>query len=650
MSLMKLSPETVRLRRIAKAFAAGEFSEQEYRAVRREVIANYVVSVVDDDDTQPRPVFSQDPSEHQAEAGNAGRGRRLLLVAVLLAGSLIAAAQVLAAQTGYIAPVAERDPNPVTSPRLAVTAVTLEDFAPLPGIREAEVQAVIDARLEALRATQTPGEHGFTQGELEEIGRFLNALGVHDERTRFTQQDLSELRDLVSEQKTRRGLSVIELEEVAEAVQDYYREAGYFLAVAYLPAQHVSDGVVRVGVLPGVLGDVVVDGDAPGVRAGFADLVGEPVTEEVITTRIYALNEAPGLSAQASFEPGTEVGETVLTLAVADDRRWNGSVALDNHGDSGTGERRLLANAALRNPTGRGDSLDIGALTSLEDGGQIFGSVAYETPLDVGYAVRASLGYTDFEVPRNSAAAITGGQGVLADVALSRSLYRDRRRGLAAELGAGYHRLTWDVDGIPGLGDATQDAYFVTGALRADRVWDTSRIAADATVRADLGRIEGDTFDGQDSSFWRLGMDAFAWRPFDLPGLPGLQKLSAEVRGQLSGSELPSTRRMIFGGDLGVRGFQRDAYLADRGMLARLDVRTPGPVGELALFADLAYGDTLNDQDGDWGFMSSYGIAWDLEVNNVYSRLSWAVPVSSDGSGDIDDDGPQFFWSVSYHR
>jgi len=650
MSLMKLSPETVRLRRIAKAFAAGEFSQQEYRTARREAIANYVVTPADDDETQPRPVYTESPSLPGRAAGGTGRSRRLLLVAALVVGSLVAAAQVLAEDTGYIAPVAQRDPNPVTSPRLAVTTVALDDFVPLPGIRESDVQAVIDAKLEALKARQTPGEHGFTQGELDEIGRFLNALGVHDERVRFTDQDLAELRAIVDEQKTRRGLSVIELEEVAEAVQNHYRQAGYFLAVAYLPAQHVTDGVVRVGVLPGVLGEVVVEGDAPGLRAGFADLVGEPVTEEVITTRLYALNQAPGLTTQASFEPGTEVGETVLNLAVADDRRWHGAVALDNHGDSGTGERRLLANATLRNPTGRGDSLEVGALTSLEDADQIYGSVAYETPLAGSYAMRGSLGYTDFDVPRTAAPEITGGQGLLVGVSLNRSLKRDRRRGLAAELGAAYQRLSWDVDEISGLPDAMQDVYFVSAALRADRVWDASRIAADATLRADLGRIEGDTFDGQDAAFWRLGMDAFAWRPFDLPGLPGLQKLSAQFTGQLTGSELPSTRRMIFGGHLGVRGFQRDAYLADRGALARLDVRTPVRVGELALFADLAYGDTLNDQDGNWGFMSSYGIAWDFDVNRFYSRLSWAVPVTSDGSGDIDDDGPQFFWSLSYRR
>ncbi len=54
MSLMKLSPESVRLRRIAKAYAAGEFSMHEYRQARRDVIGNFTTQSMDDDDTQPR--------------------------------------------------------------------------------------------------------------------------------------------------------------------------------------------------------------------------------------------------------------------------------------------------------------------------------------------------------------------------------------------------------------------------------------------------------------------------------------------------------------------------------------------------------------------------------------------------------------------
>ena len=66
MSLMKLAPETVRLRRVAKAYAAGEFSRYEYRAARREVIENFRPDCLGDDDTQRR---SLDPSVAAVDIG-----------------------------------------------------------------------------------------------------------------------------------------------------------------------------------------------------------------------------------------------------------------------------------------------------------------------------------------------------------------------------------------------------------------------------------------------------------------------------------------------------------------------------------------------------------------------------------------------------
>jgi hypothetical protein len=38
---LKLAPDTVRLRRMARAFAAGEISEAEYREARREIIDGF---------------------------------------------------------------------------------------------------------------------------------------------------------------------------------------------------------------------------------------------------------------------------------------------------------------------------------------------------------------------------------------------------------------------------------------------------------------------------------------------------------------------------------------------------------------------------------------------------------------------------------
>ncbi len=68
MTLLRLSPDSERLRRIAKAHAAGELSTPDYRRIRAEVIERFSSGEAEqfDDDTQPRwfdrPIPAAQPS------------------------------------------------------------------------------------------------------------------------------------------------------------------------------------------------------------------------------------------------------------------------------------------------------------------------------------------------------------------------------------------------------------------------------------------------------------------------------------------------------------------------------------------------------------------------------------------------------------
>ncbi|MCZ6641263.1 MAG: hypothetical protein O7F71_06780, partial [Gammaproteobacteria bacterium] len=181
MSFMKFAPEIVRLRRVAKAYAAGEFSQLEYRNARREVIENF----------HPDH-FAQDNTRRRGDAGDSGDTVQLatrrredlpraliavqpgwqkplsffvLLVAVMVIANFAFAAQIVA--------VSERDPNPAASPRYWVKEVQLADFQPYPGIERRSVESTIEETLRLIRQRNAVAQHGFTQAELIEVGRFL---------------------------------------------------------------------------------------------------------------------------------------------------------------------------------------------------------------------------------------------------------------------------------------------------------------------------------------------------------------------------------------------------------------------------------------------------------------------------------------------
>lgn len=656
MTLMKLAPESVRLRRIARAHAAGEMSEAQYRAIRREVIDSFPAAPPPDDDTRRRDAEATLRGAYAVGGGPRVDGaadsgvRRWFWLAVL--GLLLAAAATAVPEAfagggslDRIPPVRERTPDPTSSARLAVSSVRVAwagDAGTLPAALLERLQLRADAALAEVRERNTPQAHGFTDSELQEIGRFLQVLGVHRNAGALNEADARDLGALIREQKQRRGISVAELEEVAATVEQAARAEGYFLATAFLPAQRLSDGSARIDVLPGVLGEVVVEGgDAAAVNGAFAPLLGRPLTLTEVSSRLQALNALPGVTAQASFGPGAEVGESRLRLDLLEQRNWVASVSLDDYGDEATGEQRLGVTAAWLNPRAIGDRLSVGAIATADPSNQTYGYLDYDTPVGADYRLSVRLGNNDF---RHDGPVELDGEGWFLDVAARRNLLYSRERGLALVVEASRQSLDW-YDGVD------QTVTLIGAGLAGHRVLEGPRIAADGAISLSAGRIGGDRFAGQDENFWLLEMDYEAWTPIALPGLDGEQKLLLRLAGQWSDSLLPSTRRFALGGPYRARGFDRGTFIGDRGVLLGLEGRVPIRLGELVLFTDLAYGDGRAEQAHSWAQLTDVGLGWQAElVPGLSSRLSWALPLTTRGTGGLDDDGSRIYWSLRYAR
>jgi len=58
-----------------------------------------------------------------------------------------------------------------------------------------------------------------------------------------------------------REMDLTELEKVADLVTTEFRDRGYSLARAYIPAQEIKDGIVEIAVLEGKVGEIIVRGN-----------------------------------------------------------------------------------------------------------------------------------------------------------------------------------------------------------------------------------------------------------------------------------------------------------------------------------------------------------------------------------------------------
>ena len=120
MTLLRLSPDSERLRRIAKAHAAGELSTPDYRRIRTEVIDGFGGGAFADqggDDTQPRwlersiaPAIKTDwqPEPPTAPASGSRTDAWLLALIVVLIAIVLGSA---AAWAETIPPVEQRAAN-----------------------------------------------------------------------------------------------------------------------------------------------------------------------------------------------------------------------------------------------------------------------------------------------------------------------------------------------------------------------------------------------------------------------------------------------------------------------------------------------------------------------------------------------------------
>ncbi len=161
-----------------------------------------------------------------------------------------------------------------------------------------------------------------------------------------------------------RVVSLGELQAGAARITALYRQRGYPLARAYLPAQEIDKGVVTLNVLEGQYGQVRINNQSRmrdfALRQPLSALqAGDAVRAAPLERSLLLLQQTPGVAVQSTLQPSTAVGATDLVVDVKDAPLLSGQVDLDNYGNRFTGEYRLGGTLNLANPLGLGDQASV---------------------------------------------------------------------------------------------------------------------------------------------------------------------------------------------------------------------------------------------------------------------------------------------------
>ncbi|MEX1828759.1 ShlB/FhaC/HecB family hemolysin secretion/activation protein [Luteibacter sp. CQ10] len=176
-------------------------------------------------------------------------------------------------------------------------------------------------------------------------------------------------------------VTVRDLVETANKVTAMYKDRGYALSFAFVPAQTFANGVVKITAVEGYVAEVKITGDAGNmenrIRAMANHVMGErPLRQETFERYTQLLGQLPGVQVGANVPPPTTTdGATSLDLSVKR-QRYDVSYGLDFNHPGTQGVFNVLENGA----TPLGEQLSLSTLFP-NGGGQRFYSAGWLEPI-----------------------------------------------------------------------------------------------------------------------------------------------------------------------------------------------------------------------------------------------------------------------------
>lgn len=561
----------------------------------------------------------------------------------------------------------DRDPNPEAGPRLNVTEFRVQGLVEYPefGITRKEIiQQVEKIRFDMMDEGERL-ESGYTIDEIKQVSDLVAQIEKETEGRHVDPVDVQKLVFLIREQRRQRGITLGMIETVADTITRYYRERGFILAKAYIPQQHVRDGVVTITLLLGQLGEVQVNNNKiysdKIVKRIFKPSLGKPVSNNVIEENLYLINDLPGVNASGYFEPGTQVGDTKLNINFNRERRLSSNLRLDNHGSEATGEYRAYADFHWNNPLTLGDEFQLGVLGSFNPENSVYGSARYSLPVYTP-RIQFSLGVSSNDFVTDDNADLTtdfeiSGKSLVADANVTYKISRSRTNNQNISLG--YSEINSQIE-FGSLSNAGLDK--TVNKLDLGYSFDTlneeDRVLHQGGIVLTYSEFVEGAEEGQDLKATLVSLDYSRLSFLRIPFTKTETKLILRAVGQYSGSSLSEVLQFGLAGPTRARGYKINEFFADDGAYLGADWVFDGPgfggkmiagerwekVLQPYLFLDASYGVNNAIMEGESSVKTHLidaGIGIKLAFKDGFrGNLSLAFPVNSKNSAldSLDDE------------
>jgi hemolysin activation/secretion protein len=374
--------------------------------------------------------------------------------------------------------------------------------------------------------------------------------------------------------------SLADLRLGAARITRYYRDHGFAVARAYLPAQAVKEGVVWITVLEGHIDQIHLENKSrisDARAAAYLDHVKEAtaIKSADIDRGLLLLDETPGVGgSRAALQPGSSNGSSDLMVVLNPAAPFSGNVSADNYGSRFTGAYRLGGNLNVDSPLGIGDLLTLGLITTGEY--LQYGRLAYQMPVGAdGVRVGVALFDLHYHLGKEYKTLDAHGDARSANVFVTASFIRGVRGNLTGTAGWEEKRLE-DTIGSTGT-ESVKRIHVANLGLVGDYRDDLGAGGVSGLdLSAALGGLDIESADAElidavsarsRGSYLRLTLGANR-----LQHLTAASSILLAVSGQMANKNLDSSEKFLLGGSDGVRAYPQGEGIGDTGYLCKIEL------------------------------------------------------------------------------
>lgn len=457
-----------------------------------------------------------------------------------------------------------------------------------------------------------------------------------------------------------KDLTLGELEVYARRVTQYFREQGYLVARAVIPAQTIENGAVTIKVLIGQYDQIQVQNHSTlrqtAVNRVLSPLKsGDYIQKDTLERTLLLLSDTDGISSKATLAAGSTPGTSNLLVAISDTAKATGQAYIDNHGSRYTGKNRFGFNYNLHNLSGEGDSLSFGAILGKDMDDY---SVNYQLPTG-GQGAELGIGYSRSHYTLGDTFASLDASGIAETTSIYESFAFTRSRdfNLTGRIGFNHKELQDDIN------------HFSSKSRKTNNIWNFS-LSGDS--RDDLGGGGYNSF-GLTFALGHLSMDSdnavtndqyahtagqynkINLNLYRVQGINNRLNLHMSFAGQLVSKNLDSSEKLSLGGPNGVRAYPVNEASGDEGYIATGELRwnLPSPNVQLTAFVDGGHV-KLNKKpwttEANSRTLAGYGLGFIFSRPSDYAlRLDYAWKISSsNATSDTDRSGRFWLQGVKY--